>query len=135
MPTPPAAPPVTPPVPFTVTMADFLIDLTTVEPSDPEYGIKPIPYNYCATLAAAQRLQEHLATIGLHPTLSMNWPQSLNPESPVIQSAQVPWLTFTNGSTGLTDPENAAGILIEYMIWGARDVDWICVNQWYQGDL
>jgi len=118
---------------FTVTTADFdnTLTLTNIVTG----ASQSIPYQYCATPASAARLLAHLNSLGLHPTPSLDFPYPGWPPNNIYsQSTQVPYLDFTNATTGAIDHENVAGILIEYMLVGQTVTDYNCVNRWFAGD-
>ena len=118
---------------FTVTQADFDNTLTLTNTTN--QTSQPIPYQYCATSASAARLLAHLNSLGLHPTPSLDFPYPGWPPNNIYsQSTQVPYLDFTNATTGAIDHENVAGILIEYMLVGQTVTDYNCVNRWFAGD-
>lgn len=128
---------------FTVTDADFQVGFTVVDTSGDSPTMQQNPYN-CATLDATKRLQTHLATLGFHPTISMDYPmsgwsgqgpyQQEGPGGSTGAAAKVPYLDFTNASTSVVDHENAGGILVEYLKVGQALTDYNC-SLWFQGAL
>ena len=66
----------TPTPTFTVTQADFQTGFTIVNITGDSPTMQQNPYN-CATLAAAKRLQTHLATLGFHPVLTQDYPMAV----------------------------------------------------------
>lgn len=128
---------------FVVTETDFQTGFVVVDTTGDSPTVQQNPAN-CATLAATQRLQTHLATLGFHPTITMDYPmpgwsgngpfRQEGPNGAVGTGAQVPYLDFTNGETGAVDHENAGGILIEYLKVGQALTDYNC-GLWFAGDL
>jgi hypothetical protein len=131
------------PATFTVTEADFQTGFAVVDTSGDSPTMQQNPYN-CATLDATKRLQTHLATLGLHPVISMDYPmpgwsgngpfQQEGPNGATGAGARVPYLDFTNAGTSALDHENAGGILVEYLKMGQALSDYNC-GLWFAGDL
>ncbi len=102
---------------FAVTMADFLtnvyvIDTTGVFPPAPILGFFATP--------AAEATPGALESIGLHPTLTLDWPETgWTGAGPYAQTVKVPYLDFAYPD-GSVDHENVAGILTEYLIFRLR---------------
>jgi hypothetical protein len=127
---------------FVVTEADFQTGFTIVDITGDSPTMQQNPYN-CATPAAALRLQAHLATLGLHPVITQDYPMpgwsgqgpfhQEGPNGATGAGAQVPYLDFTNSTTGAVDHENAGGILVEYLKMGQPLTDYNC-GIWFAGD-
>jgi hypothetical protein len=130
------------PATFTVTDADFQTGFEVIDVTGDSPTVQQNPAN-CATLAATQRLLAHLATLGLHPVITMDFPmpgwsgngpfQQRGPNGATGDGAKVPYLDFTNQATGAIDHENAGGILIEYQKVGQALTDYNC-GLWFAGD-
>jgi hypothetical protein len=97
------------------------------------------PFN-CATAEYAARLLAHLATLGLHPTPSRDWPQAHwgGPNSGQFQQegpgdGKVPYLDFLEADGVTIDHECVGGIGMEYYMMGQALTDYNC-GLWYKGD-
>jgi hypothetical protein len=111
-----------------------IVDTTNGSPIEDENR-----YN-CATDDAAVRLQAKLATLGLHPVMTRDYPQSGwgGPNSGTFQQEgpgdlKVPYMDFTRPD-GTIDHENVGGILIVGLRDGVALMLSDCTDKWFAGD-